>query len=220
MAYRFINIHCHQSDPSADISVISQYVSPALDLIPESSAPYKSIGLHPWHFGEDTLELQWEHLNKCLDKDSYFAIGECGLDRLKGPALEFQEKILLLHCQLAIAYSKPMILHVVRTISNLLAFRKRYPSDIPMIVHGFRGNRYEAAQLTAQGFSLSFGEALLYPNPKLEEAFLHTPLESIFFETDTSKLPVSNIYQKAAQLRGISLKALATQLENNFYALQ
>lgn len=221
MAHHFINIHSHFAATASNTTLVSQYVSTTLELVPPAdAATFLSIGLHPWYTTEQTFEKQWEVLRDHIAGKNYFALGECGLDRRRGPSFSFQEEILLRHCELAKTLDKPVILHVVKAISDLLAFQKKHRFDIPLIVHGFRGNSYEAAQLTANGFHLSFGHALLLNIRKIEDAFIQTPIDRIFLETDMSNEPIGRIYQKAADLKKISLETFSQQIIKNLEAIQ
>lgn len=221
MQHDFIDIHCHEAKPGTAQAVVSQYVDTDLTLVPaKRGSALASIGLHPWYTTPETAAAQWAQLMDFFDPDHYFALGECGLDRLRGPALSLQAEILLQHCRLAAASSKPVILHIVRAISDLIAFQKKYRFRIPLIVHGFRGNRYEALQLVAHGFHLSFGEALLHDHTKVTDAFIHTPIDRVFLETDMSDQPIALVYEKAATLKNITLDAFIQTIKNNFEKIQ
>jgi TatD DNase family protein len=221
MVHPFIDIHCHAASTSGKIALVSQYVSPALVVTPPSTdSAFISLGIHPWYTSEESFDSQWEFLEKRLQTGGYAAVGECGLDRLKGPPLPFQSYVLLKHCQLAADLDLPVVLHIVKAFSDLLTFQKKHRFPNPKIVHGFRGNRYEAEQLIRYGFHLSFGEALLHGQPKLEDAFLYVPLDKIFLETDTSIVSIEKIYEKAAQLKRISVDELIEQITNNFEAIR
>jgi Tat protein secretion system quality control protein TatD with DNase activity len=44
----------------------------------------------------------------------------------------------------------------------------------------------------------------------------HTPLSSLFVETDESTTPIEAIYARLAELRGISVADLTTATKENF----
>lgn len=220
MTSDYINIHTHSHDPGNQFSVENVYVNAAGDLVPlKVNSQLKSIGIHPWYMNEETVQIQLETLERELRKGEYFALGECGIDRMKGPAIDFQEKVFAEQYRLALKYKKPMILHVVKAYADMLHFAKNYRPKIPLIIHGFIGNTLEAEKLVKHGFHLSFGEALLRERPKLKAAFLSCPLERAFFETDTSEVAIEQVYKKAAELKGISLDQLIIQVKLNFERL-
>ncbi len=213
----FINIHCHQIEPETSFSVQNQYVNLNLELEPiHTSSSYRSIGVHPWYTNEQVFPDQWAVVKEALKNSEYLAIGECGLDRLRGPQLSFQEEILKQQCALAEELKKPVILHLVKTYSDILAFQKRNRFTCPMIIHGFTGNATEAQKLTDAGFYLSFGKALLSNSTKVQQSLRVCPIQNLFLETDTSDLPISTIYQKTAKLKGLSLPELAEGIHRNF----
>ncbi len=213
----FVNIHCHSFDPGIKISVQNQYIDTRLNLTPDKvQSSFKSIGIHPWFTSESVFAAQWKRLLEKIEEEEYFAIGECGLDRLKGPSLSFQEQVLAKHCQLAEKSGKPVILHLVKSYSDILGFQKKYRFGIAMIIHGFSGNSREAEKLTDAGFYLSFGVPLLKDSEKLSQALALCPGNQLFLETDTSKTPVSEVYEKAARLKAISLTDLSLQIKKNF----
>ena len=80
---------------------------------------------------------------------------------------------------LAADLRKPLILHVVKAMDEVLALHRRFSSQIPTwIIHGFRGNAQQAQQYLRHGFHLSFGP---HHHPAALQA---TPPHRRFFETD------------------------------------
>ena len=175
--------------------------------------PYSvSAGIHPWQLKED-FTLQINQLTKLASCKSVIAIGECGLDRIKGPAIEIQIDAFRAQIALANRVNKPMILHLVKTYSDILAFA--HLMKIPWIVHGFKGNSIEAENLIKKGARLSFGPRLLI-NEAMQALFTSIPLEFIYLETDTKLILIDEMYQKAALLRNLEIDDLRTGIWLNF----
>jgi TatD DNase family protein len=217
MLKNYINIHCHSAEPDVLVSVVNQLIDPEGKLQPPKvNFLYKSVGLHPWYLNESTFENQIVLLEELLKSGEYFAIGECGLDRLKGPAMPIQKRAFLAQVELAQRFSLPMILHLVKTHADILHLKKQIPDHLKLIIHGFTGNVIQMEQLTEAGFYLSFGEKLLKSNEKLEKAFRKCPLNQLFLETDTSNISIASVYQKASSLKGIELDKLVSQIKINF----
>ena len=107
------------------------------------------------------------------------ALGEAGLDTLKGPSLAVQRQYL--HALLALASDcgKPVVFHVVRAFPELLK-EVRFFGKIPKLLHGFRGNDARREELQKAGFLLS--GAFDSRNDGLE--------------TDTLSCSVKDIYEK------------------------
>src|SRR5690606_24395723 len=134
-------------------------------------------------------------------------IGECGFDRLRGPAMPLQREVFSRQVALAITLGKPLIIHCVRAFDELQSFGKRYAHQIPMIVHGFTKSPQLAKQLTDRGFYLSFGSAIL--NDVGGAARTLQQLDAPFFlETDDSTTPIQAIYERAAFLRKVTPEAM------------
>ena len=51
---------------------------------------------------------------------------------------------------------------------------------------------------------------------RLDQTLRNTPIQSIFLETDDSDLTIKDIYQKAAEIKGIELELLCKSIEENF----
>jgi len=154
-----------------------------------------SAGIHPWRTDRATPEAlrqldEWARLPEVV------AIGETGLDPLRGPSLDIQRKILEYHAALAGITSKPLILHIVRRWDDIIALKRRLNPQVEWIVHGFRGGPQLARQLVGEGFSLSLGERF---NPGVPGA---VSSDRIYAETDCSDVSISEIRRRIDLCRG------------------
>lgn len=154
-----------------------------------------SAGIHPWRADMATPEAlrlldRWALLPEVV------AIGETGLDSLRGPALNVQRKILECHAVLAEQTGKPLILHIVRRWDDIIALKRQLNPQVEWIVHGFRGGAQLARQLVGEGFSLSLGERF---NPAVPAAV--SP-DRIYAETDCSDVSISEIRRSIDLCRG------------------
>ncbi|MDE6484694.1 MAG: TatD family hydrolase [Duncaniella sp.] len=171
--------HTHRRD-AAD--AIINY-DPAVDTYtPDPSLTY-SVGVHPWHAHlADKATL--DKAATLAREGNFVAIGETGLDTLRGSDPEIQTRLFEWHISLAISLRKPLIIHAVRAWQQLIAISRPYrPFIAPWIIHGFRGKPQLARQLLDAGFSLSFGQ---HYNP---ESFAITPVDRRYAESDESTLP-------------------------------
>ena len=171
--------HTHRRD--ATDGVINY--DPVSDNFPLDPSRAYSAGIHPWHAAEAAQELM-ERIETLASDPSVVAIGETGLDSLRGPALDVQREIFLGHIDIAHKARKPLIIHAVKAWPELLRIAGRYPEKpVPWIVHGFRGKPGLARQLLAAGLSLSYGR---HYNP---ESFAITPVDRRYAESDESAFP-------------------------------
>lgn len=116
-----------------------------------------SAGIHPWETCAPISEDIWSWLQTVAADCRVAAIGECGLDTLKGGPMPVQESVFLRQAIIASQYQKPLIIHCARAWHRLLALRKELPDNVPLVIHGFRGKPQLAEQLLGAGFGLSFG---------------------------------------------------------------
>ena len=158
------------------------------------SGQYLSVGLHPWWI---TPEWESDFKQVCLwaQQPQVVAIGETGLDRVQSPAVfSVQEEIFRAHIALSESCGKPIIIHCVKALDELLALRKELRPTQPWVFHGFRGKPQQAESLLRAGFSLSFGEHFHPESVRL------CPPDRICIETDESTLPIEKIGQRIKQI--------------------
>ena len=201
----FFNIHTHSL-----VHPESEILAQSPDLFPSDKLPvYTSIGIHPWFLTEENAESQWKALQKQVSHPSVLAIGEGGLDKLKGPDMELQVKILKQQVALSEEKSLPLIIHCVKEFNELIQLKKELRPHQPWIIHGFRGKEALAIDCIRHGFYLSYGEHFQ------ENALKATPQEKLFIETDESEVPVQEIYQSIALVHGIGLQELMESVKKN-----
>ncbi len=125
-----------------------------------------SCGIHPWS-AATASENDFKALHAALSRPEAVAVGECGLDRLRGPEIEIQQPVFVRQLQMAEEAGKPVIIHCVRANDILLQLRKKLNPSVDWIYHGFRGKPEAARQLTDAGIYLSLGTRY---NPAVAEA--------------------------------------------------
>lgn len=64
------------------------------------------------------------------------------------------------------------------------------------------------------GFYLSFGKSVLH-NLSLQTTLKEIPLEKIFLETDDADFDIAELYQKAAEIKEISVEDVHTVITKN-----
>ena len=201
----FFNIHTHSL-----VHPESEILAQSPDLFPSDKLPvYTSIGIHPWFLTEENAESQWKALQKQVSHPSVLAIGEGGLDKLKGPDMELQVKILKQQVALSEEKSLPLIIHCVKAFNELIQLKKELRPHQPWIIHGFRGKEALAIDCIRHGFYLSYGEHFQ------ENALKATPQEKLFIETDESEESITDIYRRIAQTREISPHELTEAIKKN-----
>ncbi len=177
----FTDIHAHMLPGSTDapegilVSLTPEEAERVLSH-PDLKGKF-SVGIHPWDTGRP---VDWPRFEEMLRHPAVIAVGECGLDRLKGAPIEVQEEIFRRQIHLAEALGMPMILHVVKALDILLRLRRRERPSTEWVLHGFRGNAAQATQLLNAGLSLSLGPR---HNPEVARI---TPPGRLYRETDSA----------------------------------
>ena len=184
---RFIDIHTHH---------------PTDEVITPTAA-----GIHPWDAA----------LHEVSEVESEIAaaevVGEIGLDILCD--VEFERQLSVFREQLSLAerYDKPVILHCVRAFEPMMRVLAEYRLRA-VIFHGFIGSPEQAKRAIERGYFLSFGERT-FRSAKTIEALRQTPINQIFIETDNNHTPIAEIYEKVANLRGVTVEQLTTVTKGN-----
>ena len=186
MMLDFHTHHLHATDALISVS--------ATDFAPMSGKRY-AVGIHPWHT-EGDAQAQMQALAEAALSEQVVAIGETGLDSLRGASLDVQMRLFERHIALAEAMGKPLVIHCVRTSQQVLKAWSESRKCVPWAIHGFRGNARVVAPLVKAGFYISFGDRFN------ADALRTVPLDRLLAETDESTMPIGQIVgQLAASLQ-------------------
>ncbi len=211
----FVNIHTHQIDGSTNTISISDWFTTRLEQ--RNNLALFSAGIHPWYIDITNAEKQFQELKEQAIDVNCKAIGECGLDKLKGPDLIFQIALFEKQIALAMELKKPVIVHCVKAFDVLITIIKKYQNQIVFIIHGFNQNEQIAAQLIKMGAYLSFGNALLNAkNERLKHIFAQTPNHQLFIENDAAASQVAQIYEAAASIKKCELDVMKEIIFANY----
>lgn len=173
-----------------------------------------TYGVHPWKVPSN-LNL----LESLLKENRLAAIGETGIDRLHKDTIPLQIEVFEQHILLSEQYQKPLIIHNVKAIADILRLHKKHQPKQAWIIHGFNGTATEVRQFTDKGIYLSVGESIFFENRKIHESITSIPLDDLFLETDTSEKTIQEIYEKAAELLNLPLEVLKQRIFANFARL-
>jgi len=159
------------------------------------------------------------------------------------PLRELQEHFYHRQLKLARQFELPVVLHVRRSADRLLKHLRELGRGGPPwsgIAHAFNGSEVQAREFIKLGFKLGFGGAVTFERAlQLRHLVQTLPLDSIVMETDAPDIPPHWLYTTAgdrqagasqgrnapgelpriaevvAQLRGISMEALAQATTHN-----
>lgn len=206
----FLDFHTHKMRHAHREDVI-EIVS--LHLGKESDKACFTVGMHPWWTEEEVTPSQRELLNNMLTDPNCVAMGEMGLDQLKGPPINQQMDILRSQLKIAAALNKPVIIHCVRAFDQLISIKKEFPTIKKWCVHSYGRHAILARQLINQGFYLSLMPTI---DQKYIEWFTALPHNKLFLETDSMPdTDILELYSRVANLSGMSVEKLRAQMNNN-----
>jgi len=199
----YYNAHTHRI-PNNHIGI---YQSDA-----EYTASLFSVGVHPWHAAVKPLS----EIIPAIHHQNCRAIGEVGLDRLKGPSIEIQHAMLIAQLTLANELQKPVIFHLVRAWDEFYSLLKSQ-QHTPWIIHGFNSPKQVTRLIQTKVF-FSLGPASLQ-NPHMQSILSKIPLNRILFETDDTAVDINEVYQDYSLATSTPLAEVHAQIEQNFLAI-
>ncbi len=211
---KYWDCHTHRTHLPDDESAIINLRMPAT--LPLASQGLFSAGLHPWDT-VDVLDAEVEiYLTSQLASPQVVAIGEAGLDRLRGASLDVQSRLFKIQAKYAQAANRPVIIHLVRAIPELIRLKQDLNPQIPWIIHGVNLNPDKALMLINAGCHLSFGAAILHPTSPAAQALKACPLDKILLETDDWNGDIKEVYTAAARLRNMPVDELSSMIMETF----
>lgn len=240
---RFTDTHCHlyaeqfngdrtaMMQRSEDVGVTKFYL-PAIDsttheamLQMENDFPQCAamMGLHPCSVTanyKNELRIAEEWLNK----RSYIAIGEIGLDYYWSTEFTQQQaEAFATQMQWALDRNMPIVIHTRNAMQPTIEMVKPFADKgLSGIFHCFGGTKEEAERIVTMGFYLGIGGILTYKKSALPEAIGSISLAHLVLETDAPYLPpvpyrgkrnessfLPVIAQKLADIKNVSIEEVA-----------
>ena len=194
-----LHTHHHPAEPGSAIVQLS-----LIDFIP-LPGHYYSVGLHPWYIADD-WRVQMAKLAVLALHPQVVMIGEAGMDKKNGSApLEVQMEVFRLHVALSEMLYKPLIVHCVKAMDELLAIRKEMRTTQPWVLHGFRGGVEQWHQLSRAGVLVSLGR---YYDADLVKQL---PLSQLLLESDDS-YTIDAVYGQVASDVNVNISELRTHV--------
>ncbi|MBK9686918.1 MAG: TatD family hydrolase [Saprospiraceae bacterium] len=178
----YIDFHTHKAvhageDDVMEIVSMHQHI--------KNEADWLTLGYHPWWLHEVLTKEALNELSTALSiHPRCLALGECGLDGLKGATREIQEQNFEAQLAIARALSLPVIIHCVRQFDRLLQIRRQW-RDTKWVIHGYRRNVILTRQLLDEGIGVSVS-----PFPDMNSSFTEM-LHFLPMESFTSKQTVT-----------------------------
>ena len=150
-------------------------------------AEFVSLEMHPWHLPEKFLAPGTDFIEKA---SRCAAVGEVGLDKLRGPDIAVQRRYLDWVLETAASLRKPVVIHCVRSEAELLSALKGFPCNV--LVHGFNGGARQLAKYIEAGFFISFSKI---SNPSMADFLASEGLRNTGLESDDTKLDIEAVFE-------------------------
>lgn len=177
---------------------VSHIFLPAIDLdslpkMDQFSHPeisfHKMAGIHPTGINEGK-GMDEETLMELCSRDDFVAVGETGLDYYWSTDYkEEQEKSLRIHCKVAKAVQKPIVLHNRDSTADLLdIIEDEQDGNLNGIWHSFTGTVEEGKRALDLGLELGIGGIFTFRNANVDQAVAQLPIEHMMIETDAPYL--------------------------------
>lgn len=165
----------------------------SLEQMPKLSHPdiafYKLAGIHPCDVENIPDDIESRLAEWCARPDIY-GVGETGLDYYWSTEhISTQHFSFSLHCQVAKAVAKPVIIHNRESTEDMLRIvEKEQDGRLKGIWHCFNGTIDEGKRAIDLGLHLGIGGVITFKNAGVDKTVAQLPLEKMLLETDAPYL--------------------------------
>jgi TatD DNase family protein len=188
-----------------------------------NSPPYSfCYGIHPWDIENIDFETFESRMRNFVKNDKFFALGEIGLDKVRGPKLELQIKSFELQVKFAIKENiNIVIVHCVRAYSEVFDQLVSLNYKGTVIIHDFNSTPEMAKQYLGKfNTYFSFGVKLKNIKTNASKSIGSIPINRVFLETDDQNdFSIQDVYKFASDILNLSITELELQLSQNFKEL-
>lgn len=147
------------------------------------------MGLHPTSVNENYLD-ELVQVEQLLDKRSFYAIGEIGIDLYWDTStLDIQKKAFKHQIRLAKKYQLPIVIHCREAFDEIFQVLEEEKSDdLYGIFHCFTGTLEQAKQAISYNMKLGIGGVVTFKNGSIDQFINQIDLKHIVLETDSPYL--------------------------------
>lgn len=181
------------------------------------------MGVHPCSI-KSNYEQELAHARKWLERRSFAAIGEIGIDLYWDKTFFEQQKLAFrTQCDWALEYHLPVIIHARDSTDVIISLLEEINNPaLKGIFHCFTGTVEQAKKIVGLGFKLGIGGVVTFKNGGLNHTIADIDLGDMVLETDAPYLtPTPNrgkrnessyiplIAEKVALVKNVSLEEVA-----------
>ncbi len=222
--------------PGIDLETSRQ----AIKLTETYAGLYAAVGIHPNDITGNWTENTLKELEALAQHPNVLAIGEIGLDYYRDyTPKDLQQEVFKDQLELATSLGLPVIIHNREAISDLWPILLNWQSKNilagsplafrPGVLHSFDGDLEIADQAIQNHFLIGVSGPVTFKNAKdRQEMISALPLQALVLETDAPFLTphpfrgrrnepvrITNIAQKLAELKGLSVEEVANATSRN-----
>ncbi|MFA5619820.1 MAG: TatD family hydrolase [Weeksellaceae bacterium] len=171
-------------------SIDASYTQRMLALEADYPNMHLMMGLHPTSVNPDTYQEELAQVKAWLDKRSFSAVGEIGID-LYWEQSTLKEQQIAFKTQIAWAKEKflPIVIHCRNSFDDIFEILDEEKDEkLFGIFHCFTGTKEQAEHAVSLNMKLGIGGVLTFKNGKIDQFLHEIPLEHIVLETDAPYL--------------------------------
>lgn len=172
---------------------------------------FTSMEIHPWFLPE---MFDSHKIPEKIELDKFTALGEIGLDKLRGPEISIQEMFFQQLLILASECKKPVVIHCVRKYPETIKLLK--PFKLKVMFHGFHSSPELLDELWGRGYTVSFHHSAV-KNSKLMNKLKSATGEFGFESDNDPSVDIASIIATAEKNTRINnLEKITDQNFDNF----
>jgi len=181
------------------------------------------MGLHPTSVKENYKE-ELNHVKEMIDKRSFYAIGEIGIDLYWDKTfLTQQQEAFRTQIQWAKEKKLPIVIHCRDAFDEIFeVLESEKDENLFGIFHCFTGTEEQAQRAISYNMKLGIGGVVTFKNGKIDKFLNQIPLEHIVLETDSPYLAptpyrgkrnessyITNVIDKLVDIYGLTFDEIA-----------
>jgi len=213
-------------------NIDSEYTESMLALSKKYPAVcYPMMGIHPCSIQQDTFENELKHAKEWLQKESFIAVGEIGIDLYWDKStLGIQQHAFREQIKWAKEMKLPIVIHARDSFNEIFEIvDEMNDENLTGIFHCFTGNQEQAQHIINYGgFKMGIGGVVTFKNSGLDKVISQFDLKHFVLETDSPYLAptphrgkrnespyLTIIGEKMADIYDCSLSEIAEITTNN-----
>ncbi len=217
MNTNYINIHTHCLTQALDTTAVyNKIIYPSSienkDIKFDPLSTIYSAGIHPWYPTDNDYELLYYYAKNT----NCIAIGECGLDGNIPATMALQEKIFVQQIHIAKELHKPLIIHAVKKVPEVIHLLQKYKFQLPVLFHKANYSIPLMQYIQKNGSNYYFSLGIELNNASTLSKLESIPISQLFLETDDKNTTIQHLYATYSVLTSIAIPSLLQQFNTNF----